>query len=77
MGFVSMVYGTDTFRVTCFPPVWSQYSQLFVAGKIVFFEGRKDISDQYGPGFVAQECVDLHSLVALKSRAEAETELRS
>ena len=67
MGFVSLAYGSDTFRVTCFPPVWSLYSQLFVTGKIVFFEGRKEISDQYGPGFVAAECIDLPSLVARKS----------
>lgn len=67
MGFVTIAYGTDTFRVTLFPKVWGRYSSVLIEGKVVFFEGRKDVSDQYGAGFVAQECVELASLVAMKT----------
>jgi DNA polymerase-3 subunit alpha len=67
MGFVTLAYGIDSYRITCFPPVWSLFSQLFVNGKVLFFEGHKEISDQYGPGFIGEECIDLATLVVMKA----------
>lgn len=67
MGFVTVALGSESFRITLFPKVWNAYRTMFVEGKVVFFEGRKDISDQYGAGFIAQECVELATLVAMKS----------
>lgn len=64
MGFVTCAYGIDTYRITCFPPVWSIFSTMFVTGKVLFFEGVKDVSDQYGAGFIAKECIDLADLAA-------------
>lgn len=68
MGFVNMAYGSDTYRVTVFPPVWNLYSDKFVDGKIIFIEGRKEISDQYGAGFIAEDVIDLNGLLAIKAQ---------
>lgn len=67
MGFVTVAYGVDSYRVTLFPQTWALFASMMVEGKVVFFEGRKEISDQYGPGFIGQECIDLPSLVAMNS----------
>lgn len=66
MGFVNLAYGTDTYRVTLFPPAWATYESSCVEGSIIFVEGRKDVSDQYGAGFIGNEVVTLPQLVALK-----------
>jgi DNA polymerase-3 subunit alpha len=67
MGFVTIAYGSESFRVTLFPKVWSAYRSILVEGKVVFFEGRKDVSDQYGAGFIGFECIELATLVAMNS----------
>jgi len=68
MGFVTVAYGTDSIRVTVWPQLWELYSSAFKLGKVVFFEGRKQISERYGPGFIASSCVTLEELVQIKSR---------
>lgn len=72
MGFVNIVYGPDSYRVTLFPPTWALFNSLLVTGNIVFFEGRKDISEQYGEGFIAEQAMTLDELVAVRAREHAD-----
>lgn len=71
MGFVNVAYGNDSYRVTVFPPVWNLFCTEFVDGRVVFFEGNKDVSEQYGAGFVAKECATLAQIIQSKSQVLA------
>lgn len=71
MGFVNLAYGVDSYRVTLFPPMWAQCADQLATGKIVFFEGHKQVSDQYGDGFIAEDFTSLDELVAIRMRTAA------
>lgn len=70
MAFVNLAYGTDEYRVTVFPPVWRLFQNILIEGNVVFFEGTVDISEQYGRGFIGQQCVTLEELVSLDSKRD-------
>jgi DNA-directed DNA polymerase III PolC len=74
MGFVNLAFGQDEYRVTLFPKTWAAFSDKLIEGQIVFFEGQKDVSEQYGHGFIANDCVTLAELLALEAgRHSADT----
>lgn len=66
MAFVTLAHGADSFRVTLFSHVWAIYGEQLQLGKVVFFEGTKQISDRYGPGFIGKDCMALEALIAYR-----------
>lgn len=71
MGFVNLQYGVDSYRVTIFPPVWSLYGSEFRTGRVMFFEGIKQVDDQYGAGFIGKTVISLEELLAMRQNKTA------
>lgn len=59
MGFVNLAFGTDTYRVTVFTDMWERHVSQFRTGKIVVFNGIKEVSEKYGAGLVAKQFITI------------------
>jgi DNA polymerase-3 subunit alpha len=72
MGFINCQFGLDSYRVTCFPQTWERYNSIFRTGSIVLFEGKKEVSDQYGAGFIAMNVITIEEWEKLRAQKLAE-----
>lgn len=67
MGFVSLAFGSDNYRVTLFPAVWSYHLSKLIEGEVVLVEGVKEVSDKYGASFVAKNVITLGELLSMRA----------
>jgi len=60
MGFVDLDFDQDSWRVVVFSRKWDTYSSLFVVGKVVLVQAKKDEAHD---SIILEHAVDLEDMI--------------